>query len=611
MSKHGHRLPRGARCDARQSTIGRALFPAAAAWLPLLLVVACNGEVTGGLSPGGSDPSNPGAPGVPGAPVAPGTPGSPGNPSTPGAPGNPGAPLGPIQSAPGASSRFSRLNHQQWENTVRDLLRLSAPAGLSNTFVAEPLRSSFDTNGGILTVAPDLWSDYQSAAENLAKKVARDPKLLTGLVTGSLGGDPAARARGFVESFGLRAFRRPLTEAEVARYIALFNKGAALFGTGDAFADGVELVLSAFLQSPHMLYRTEVSSTVVNGRVPLNDFEIASRLSYGLLNTMPDDGLLAAAGSRRLQTREGLLENARRLLDTPAAERTIRDFHDQLLKLREYDAIKKDEKLSPLFPQGIGEDLKQEALAFVQDVVGSGRGLADLMTAPYTFVNSRLARMYGLNVPAPAAGRPDPFVRVDLDPTQRAGVLTQVGFLAAHAEGQLPNIIIRGVRIAHDALCLDLPPPPDAVPPLPVIAPNSTNRQRVHELTKNAPCSGCHERAINPLGFAFENLDGLGRYRTEENGQRIDATGTYELDGREVSFDGPVSLIKAITASKQAHDCYSRRWMEYLYGRDTDMSSDADRNLVAQAGLRSQANASVKDLVLNSIATDAFVSRLP
>ena len=494
---------------------------------------------------------------------------------------------------------------------MRDLLRLPAPAGLSTGFVAEPLRSSFDTNGGILSVSPDLWSDYRTAAEALAKRVARDPRLLAA-ITPPGPTDAAGKARAFVEGFGRRAFRRPLSQAELTRYLGLFNKGPALFGTPDAFADGAELAIATFLQSPHFLYRSEVSGTPVNGRIALDDYEVASRLSYGLVSTMPDDALMAAAGAKKLGTRDGVLEQARRLLDTPAARQMVADFHGQLRRVRDYEAIKKDEKLSPLFPQGVGEDLKQETLAFVHDVVFTqGRGLKELLTATYTFANSRVGRMYGQNTPAPAAGRPDPFMRVELDPGQRAGLLTQMGFLTANAEEQTPNIIIRGVHIAHDVLCIDLPPPPDAVPPLPAIVPNSTNRQRVQQLTQAAPCSNCHERNINPLGFAFENLDGLGRFRTQDNGQPIDARASYTLDGRDVSFDGPTVLIKAIAESKQAHDCYTRRWAEYLYGREIDLAVPADAGLVDQAGLRSKANMSVKDMILNLVATDAFVTRLP
>jgi hypothetical protein len=594
-SKSHGSLPASAWRGPRNRTANRTAIA-----LFLLLALACSGQVS--APPGGEvvagDPQRPGRPADPGS-------------STP-APGDPGAggPLGPIVSAPGPSTRFARLNHQQWENTVRDLLRLPALTGLSTTFVAEPLRSSFDTNGGILNVSPDLWLDYQAAAENLARKVARDPRLLQA-ITPAGPPDPAGKARAFVEGFGQRAFRRPLTESELFRYLALFNQGPALIGSGEPFADGVELCLSAFLQSPHFLYRTETSTAVVGGKVALNDYEIASRVSYGLVGSMPDDTLLAAAGARRLQTRDGLLAEARRLLDSPAGQQTISTFHDQLLRMREYEAIKKDSRLTPLFPLGVGEDLKQETLAFVRDVVGQGRGFAELMTAPYTFVNSRLGRMYGLNLPAPPAGQPDPFVRVELDPGQRAGFLTQIGFLAANGEEQTPNIIIRGVRVAFDVLCLEIPPPPNAIPPLPAIAPNTTNRQRIHELTKNPPCSGCHATAINPLGYAFENLDGFGRYRNRDNGQPIDASGSYQLDGATVSFDGAIGLIQAMARSQQAHECYSRRWAEYVYGRELDMASEADRNLVSQAGLRSRANLSVKELLFHLIATDAFTSRLP
>src|SRR5262249_13554884 len=137
------------------------------------------------------------------------------------------------------------------------------------------------------------------------------------------------------------------------------------------------------------------------------------------------------------------------------------------------------------------------------------------------------------------------------------------------------------------------------------------NRQRVEQLTGIAPCNTCHERFINPLGFAFENLDGLGRFRTQDNGQPIDARSSYQLDGKDVAFDGPTALIKAIAESKQAHDCYTRRLAEYLYGREIDMQTDADVGLVDQAGLRSKANMSVKDIILNLVATDAFLTRLP
>jgi hypothetical protein len=551
------------------------------------------GATTGGTTTGGGGATTGGAGG-----------------STGGAGGGAGTPMGPINSRPSASSRFVRLNHQQWENSVRDVLKLPASLGLSNAFVAEPLRSTFDTNGSLLSVSPDLWKDYQTAAETVGNKIARDPALLAS-VAPPMPADTAGRSKAFIEKIGARAFRRPLTPAEVSRFVTQFDKGSTLIGSGDAFADGVEVVLAAFFQSANFLYRVELSTTVANGNVPLTDYEIASRMSYGLTNTIPDDALFTAAGAKKLVTRDGVIEQAKRLLATPAAENAVSSFHDQLFRMREFDGIKKDEKLYPYFGAGVGADLKTEALTFVKDVVFSqDRGLSELLTAPYTFANARIGQIYGITV-TPPGGQANAFVRVALDPTQRAGLLTQAGFLAANGEQQTPNIIMRGVHIAKDVLCVDVPPPPDAVPPLPAIPPNSTNRQRVENLTKDAPCNGCHATMINPLGFAFENLDGVGKFRTQENAQAINASATYNLDGMATSFNGAVPLIQAIAASKQAHDCYARHWVEYLYGRDVDVASAADQDLITQAGAMSKGNTSVKNLIVNLVATDAFLTRLP
>ncbi|MEA2699850.1 MAG: hypothetical protein QOI66_4121, partial [Myxococcales bacterium] len=385
------------------------------------------------------------------------------------------------------------------------------------------------------------------------------------------------------------------------------------FGTSDAFADGAELVLSAFLQSPNFLYRAETSDAVVAGKIPLSNYEIASRLSYGLTNSMPDDTLMAAADSKKLTNRDGVVAEATRLIGTPAAQKVVADFHSQLMHMRDFDSIARDAKAAPLLAQGVGADLRQEALSLVDNVVfGQGRGLTELLTAPYTFANSRVSKLYGLSATTPASGQPDPFVKVNLDPTQRAGILTQLGFLTANAVADTPNIIIRGVRIVRDVLCLPLAPPPNMVfPELPAIGATSTNRKRVEELTMNPPCNSCHTSIINPLGDAFEKLGGYGEYRTvESNGQPLDASGTYNLDGQSFTFDGAVSLIKKMADSKQAHECYSEHLIEYLYGRDTSDGA-ADRNLVSQAGLRSKNNTSVKDLMLELVATDAFLTRLP
>ena len=319
--------------------------------------------------------------------------------------------------------------------------------------------------------------------------------------------------------------------------------------------------------------------------------------------------LLAAAAGKKLTTREGLLAEATRLLATPAASETVKNFHDQLLVMREYETISKDEDDFPEFAgDGLAEDLRLEGLNFVQNVVFTEKkGLSQLLTAPYTFANARIRDIYGL--PAGTSTNPDEFTKVDLDPTQRAGMLTQAGFLSAHGEQGTPNLIMRGVHIAKRVLCLDIPPPPDGVPALPELDPNSTNRQRVEELTASTACAGCHAAIINPLGVAFENLDGVGKFRTMENNLPVDASGSYSLDERDFTYGVAVDLVREMAASYQAHACYSKNWVEYLYGRTVDRSADAD--LINQAGRLSRTTESVQDLILNLIATEAFTSRMP
>ncbi len=287
-------------------------------------------------------------------------------------------------------------------------------------------------------------------------------------------------------------------------------------------------------------------------------------------------------------------------------------FHGQLLNVATYDQIAKDPKAAPAFTPDVVAGLKQETLAFVNDVVfGQDRGIAELLSAPYTFANSKIAKIYGATVPTPAAGAPDPFVRVMLNPAQRAGFMTQVGFLAANAVEQTPGIIPRGVLIAKNLLCVTIPPPPANRPDLPALDPMSTNRQRVTTLTMNTPCSTCHTTMINPLGFALETLDGYGQYRTTENGHAIDATGSYTIDGQQVMFNGPVELMKAIANSEQARDCYAMHLAEYIYGRDLDLNNNGEKTLVTSAGASTKTTPSTKGLIAGLVASDIFINRAP
>jgi hypothetical protein len=505
---------------------------------------------------------------------------------------------GPIVATASVTTRFSRLNHRQWENSVRDALELTTATGLSSSFVAEPLRSTFDTNGAVLSVSSDTFRDYQRAAEKIAQNVLKDAA-----VRDKLGTDAAT----FIERLGKRAFRRPLMDAEKATVKALFDKGKSLVGSGDDFADGAQLVAEYLFQSPHFIYREELSGASGTGPVRLSPYEVASKLSYAILASMPDDALFAAADESALSTREQVTAEVKRLLAKPGASASLLEFHDQLLMMREFDNISKRDSF-PGFGPGVADDLKQEAKHFIRDLVfNQDRGFTTLMSAPYTFANQRIRTLYG--VTGQSSGNLADFTRLELDPTQRAGVLTQIGFLASNGEQDTPNIIIRGVHIARKVLCAPLPPPPKNVPPLPDIQPGMTNRQRVELATKDAPCSSCHSTIINPLGVALEHLDGVGRYRTMDNGKAVDSTATYNLDGEPVAIAGAVELATAIARSEQGHACYAQNLAEYLYGRV--VTRETDNQLVQQGGWLSHDKESVQNLVVNLLTTDAFLTRTP
>ena len=206
--------------------------------------------------------------------------------------------------------RFPRLSHAQWERTIQDLFHLDAPTGLSSSFTQDPLGGkAFDNNESSLQVTPGLWADYQRAAEEIATLVTSDQTLLSRILPADLPSDPAAKKTAFLKSFGQRAFRRPLTAAEVTRFSALFDAAPPLDPGADTFVAGVRLAIEAFLQSPSFVYRPEIGGTPrADGKIPLSGFEVASRLSYALWNTMPDDALFASAQTGKLDTPAGVEE---------------------------------------------------------------------------------------------------------------------------------------------------------------------------------------------------------------------------------------------------------------------------------------------------------------
>ncbi|WP_240359542.1 DUF1592 domain-containing protein [Pyxidicoccus trucidator] len=520
----------------------------------------------------------------------------------------PGDPGPTVVEQPARSVRMARLTHAQWSSTVQELLRLDAPpTALADGFRADPAQSGFlfDNDARALSVDEALWGAYQRAAAELAGQVTTDAAKLARILP-----PPAStaeeRARAFVESFGLRAHRRPLTSEEVESYLALYRKGPQAYAATPAFEGGIRLVLEAFLQSPHFLYRVERSTQARQDRVPLDDYEVASRLSYGLWGAMPDDALFTAAREGALHSREEVTTQARRMLQDARAKKVVEAFHRTLFDVPRYATIRPSPTRFPEVSERFAEYATRENTLFVQDVVFSRQGrYSDLLTSPATFVNAELASVYGLSGTFTAD-----FVPVTLDSRERKGVLTQVGFLASHATSADPDPIHRGVFLSERILCRKIGAPPANIPPLP--APEGrTNREVVtsHTEAPGTVCASCHANLINPLGFPFENFDAIGRYRTTDNGHPVDASASPRLAGETVQVRDALDLADALAASEPVHACYARHWVEYLHGRPF---ADEDGPLVERLGkLSKEDGLSIVDLVVEVVTSEGFVNRHP
>ncbi len=519
--------------------------------------------------------------------------------------GEGGDDAGPVDELPAPSTRIFRLTHTQWENTVVDLLGLSAPTGLSENFRTDPAIGGFmfDNQATVLEVDQTLWQAYRGAAVQLAEQVTADAAAMEAILPPD-GGDADARAEQFVVEFGRRAYRRPLAEDEVTQLVALFSEAPSLYEGVDPFVAGVRLTLETILQSPHFLYRIETSNDVSGDVIPLSSWERASRISYFLWDSMPDDALLDIAAEDGLADADGVAAQVDRMLSDPRARAVVDHFHGQLFQAIKFPNVDPSPAFYPDAPPDLGEIVGEEFERFVADVVfDRGGSLNELLTSTSTFVNDDLARIYGLE------GSFGPsWVAAELDPTQRRGILTQAAFLAAHATTANPDPIHRGVFVAQRLACMVIAAPPDGVPPVPS-AEGRTNRQTVEDHTEQAgsSCVTCHGGMINPFGFPFENYDSTGAWRVMDAGMTVDASSDISLDGAQVHVNNAIDLVEALAASPSVHACYLRHWLEFAHGRPTATEDLAFTTRVGGDSL--DGDLPVRELLIQITTSRAFLSR--
>jgi len=456
--------------------------------------------------------------------------------------------------------RVRRLNATQYQNTVRDIF--GAGLDFRSDFAQEAVVHGYDNNAAALIATPLLVEQWLEAAELIADAVVPRIDTIAACNRGS-DGDMGC-LNGLITTFGARAFRRPLTTREADRYRAIFEQTRAWDGADQGMRD----VIVAMLVSPHFLYRSELGVELADGRYALTPHEIATQLSYLLTDSTPDALLLADAANGRLAEPEVVAEHARRLLRTPAGTQTAVRFLSLWLDIPTLEIVTRDPTLFPEFDEGIRRAMLRETEAYLTSIYDGGEGSVDaLLRSTHTFADDRLASFYGF-----AGGAPSEFEglqRFEFDDGSRYGVLTQGSVLTGQALPTGSSPIHRGLLVRERMLCQELPPPPPGIsadpPPL---DPNLTTRERFAQHSDDTVCAGCH-RLVDPIGFAFDHYDGVGRYRATEQGLEIDVSGEIvEAPNTSGTFHGLIELADILAESDDVHACFREQHFVYFYGHE-------------------------------------------
>ncbi len=417
-----------------------------------------------------------------------------------------------------------RLSRLEYNNTVRDLLGVDThPA---DAFPPDGGGGGgFDNNSATLFIPPVLVEKYLSAAAELLApaKVATTP------------GD----ARKCIADFATRAFRRPVETGEVDALLKLFAEGEK---RGESFDDALRFALRAVLVSPHFLFRVEVPRGAESQ--PVNDYELASRLSYFLWSSMPDAELFRPAADQKLHEPAVLEAQTRRMLRDPKARAFAENFAGQWLRVQELQtSAQPDANKFPEYTAAVRDAMAAEPVEFFHALLRENGSLLALLDADYTYANETLAKHYGLDV------KGDDFQRVTLTDRNRGGVVTMGAVLTLTSYPRRTSPVLRGKWILEQILDAPAPPPPPIVKSLPSsdkVRDGLSIRQQLEKHRQDEACAGCHKR-LDPLGFGLENFDAIGRWRTEIAGQPVDAGGEM-VTGEK--FAGPVELKKILLGKK-------------------------------------------------------------
>ena len=411
-------------------------------------------------------------------------------------------------------------------------------------------------------------------------------------------GDDGACTRQVLTTFTERAWRRPVTDAEIDRLMLVTDSAQAEGGTWE---DGVRLAMKAVLVSPHFLFRVELDPNPTDDTPhPVDDFELASRLSYFMWSTMPDDELFDVARAQMLHDPAVLEEQVLRMLEDDKAKALVANFAGQWLYTRALsDELTKDYATYPEWDDELRDAMRTEMELFVQTFLTEGRSLDELLTADETFVNDRLAAFYGLD----PVGT-DEFVRVSLAGVPRRGLLTQAGLMSVLSHPNVTSPVKRGKWVLEQLLCITPPPPPpDAETTVDPSFDEGPMKDRLAKHRENPECAGCHQ-LMDPIGLSLEHYDGIGAWRETEGPWPIDASG--ELPSGE-AFENGLQMAALLAQSPDFARCSVEKALIYGLGRDL---SNSDGPFVDEIAEKFAADGHrLQDLILHITTSDLFTHR--
>jgi mono/diheme cytochrome c family protein len=403
-----------------------------------------------------------------------------------------------------------------------------------------------------------------------------------------------------IRSVGLFVYRRPLTDNDVSPLMNFYRNGSAKNG----FEGGIESTIAAMLVSPDFLFRIETDPTDARpgGIHKIGQFELASRLSFFLWSSIPDEELLALAQEGKLNARPALQAQIERMLDDPKSEAFVDNFTGQWLMLRNLDQIRPDPLAFPGYDYSLRRAFQEETKRFFSDILRENRPVTDLLSAKFTFVNQRLAEFYGISGVYGAR-----FRRIELTDSRRAGLLGQGSILTVTSYPSRTSVVQRGKWILENLLASPPPPPPPDVPALALQEKDRklTVREAMEAHRANAVCASCHAR-MDPIGFALENYNGIGAWRDGDGGAAIDASGKLP-DG--TAFQGVEGLRQLLLTRyrEQFLSAFAEKLLTYALGRGVEAY---DQPTIREILRRSaEENDTIPSLIRNIVCSNAFLMK--